>query len=160
MKPILHVFLDVDGVLNNEAAFELNTETIVVLSHENLVVYQWLIDKLNEKYEVEIILSSSWRMYKTCVNKIHKYAKKYPALKYQKQTPDSHKMREDEILEYCKVHDIDSDSVLIIDDELITNELKDRHLHTYVRDGLTFKDAEECLHKLGILEVNNYDIFI
>ena len=64
-KPTLYVFVDIDGVLNNNSAFKLNKDTIYVLSHENLVVYQWLIDKLREKFNVILILSSTWRMYKT-----------------------------------------------------------------------------------------------
>lgn len=56
-KQTLYIFLDVDGVLNNTAAFYLNKKTIYVLSHENLVAYQFLINKLKEKYEIKVILS-------------------------------------------------------------------------------------------------------
>lgn len=47
-KPTLYIFLDVDGVLNNDAAFILNKKTIYILSDENLTAYQVLINKLRE----------------------------------------------------------------------------------------------------------------
>lgn len=104
MKPTLYIFLDVDGVLNNTAAFELNKDTIFVLSHENLVAYQYLVDKLKEKYDVKVILSSTWRMYKTGLNKLTKFSKKYSGLKIYAKTPDSHKYRDVEIKRFCDVH--------------------------------------------------------
>ena len=54
----LYVFLDIDGVLNNQQAFQRNRETMFVLSDENLKVYQYLIDQLRQYYKVIIILSS------------------------------------------------------------------------------------------------------
>lgn len=147
-KQTLYVFVDVDGVLNNISAFKLNKKTIYVLSHENLVVYQWFIDELRKNYNVVLILSSTWRMYKTGLNKIAKLSKKYNALKFDRQTPNSHKHRDIEILEYCNNHNINYDEILIIDDALINNELSNRALHTHFEDGLTWKDARLCLAKL------------
>ncbi len=146
-KQDLYVFVDIDGVLNNNSAFKLNKNTAFVLSQENLIVYQYLIDKLREKYNVVLILSSTWRMYKTGLNKIKKYSKKYNALAFDRQTPDSHLYREEEILNYCKKHNINKDSILIIDDEEIKNELSDKQLKTYWDDGLTWKDIRNYLDK-------------
>lgn len=139
-KQDLYIFVDIDGVLNNNSAFKLNKKTIYVFSHENLIIYQYLIDKLKEQYNVTLILSSTWRMSKTGLNKIEKYSKKYSALKFDRYIPDSHDRRQDEILRYCKNFNINTNNILIIDDELIENELSSKHLRTYYEDGLTWKD--------------------
>ena len=152
MKPILYIFLDVDGVLNNTAAFELNKDTIFVLSHENLVAYQYLVDKLKEKYDVKVILSSTWRMYKTGLNKLAKFSKKYSGLKFYAKTSDSHKYRDIEIKRFCDNHNINYDDILIIDDDPITNELYKRHLQTNCFDGLRFSDVYRCLEEMFDLD--------
>lgn len=151
-KPILYIFLDVDGVLNNTSAFALNKKTIYVLSHENLVVYQYLINRLKEKYELRIILSSTWRMYKNGLNKLSKFSKKYNGLKFYDKTPDSHDSRDYEILKYCNIHNINYNQVLIIDDSNIRNELSSRAIRTYVEDGLTWRDVRMYLDELKEIE--------
>lgn len=149
-KPTLYIFLDVDGVLNNTSAFKLNKKTIYVLSHENLIAYQHLIDNLREKYELKIILSSTWRMHKTGLNKLSKLSKKYDGLKFHDKTPNSHKRREDEIKSYCDIHKIDYNNILIIDDAQINNELRERQLETYFEDGLTWRDVQGCIWDMNM----------
>ena len=148
MKPTLYVFLDVDGVLNNTSAFELNKDTIFVLSHENLVAYQFLVDKLKTKYEIKVILSSTWRMYKTGLNKISKFSKRYNGLKLYGKTPESYDRRDVEIKRFCDDHRINYENILIIDDDPIVNELYKRHLKTNCFDGLRFSDVYRCLREM------------
>lgn len=148
-KKDLYIFLDVDGVLNNSSAFYINKKTIYVLSHENLVAYQFLINKLREKYEIKVILSSTWRMHKTGLNKLNKFSKKYNGLKLYGKTPNSYKYREIEIKEFCDNHNINYENILIIDDDYIGNELKKYHLRTNCFDGLRFSDVINYLEKEG-----------
>ena len=149
-KKKLYIFLDVDGVLNNTSTFRLNRKTMYVLSHENLVAYQFLIDKSMTKYDVKVILSSTWRMYKTGINKLSKFSKKYNGLVLCGKTPDGVDYREVEIKDFCDNHNINYDDILIIDDELIDNELKKRHLRTNCHEGLRFSDVMNWLEKEGI----------
>lgn len=144
-KQPLYIFLDVDGVLNNTSAFYLNKDIIYILSHENLVAYQYLVDKLKTNYEIKVILSSTWRMYKTGLNKLEKLSKKYNGLKFYAKTPNSHEHREVEIKRFCDVHNINYKDILIIDDDPIDNELHKRHLKTNEHDGLRFSDVIKCL---------------
>lgn len=147
-KPALYIFLDVDGVLNNTAAFILNKKTIYILSDENLTAYQVLINKLRVKYDLKIILSSTWRGFKTGINKLNKYSKKYNGLLFNDVTQGGHDRRENEILIYCDNHGILYDDILIIDDEPINNVLKNRHLKTNSFDGLRFSEVCKCLNEM------------
>lgn len=147
-ESILYVFLDVDGVLNNTAAFKLNNKTMFVLSHENLVAYQYLIDKLKTKYEIRVILSSTWRMGKTGLNKLTKFSRKYNGLVFYGQTSNSHDPRDVEIKRFCDIHKIDYRNILIIDDSSINNELSDRHIKTNECDGLRFSEVINCLQEM------------
>ena len=146
-KKKLYVFLGVDGVLNNTSTFRLNRKTMYVLSHENLVAYQFLIDKLKEKYDVKVILSSTWRMYKVGLKKLSKFSKKYSGLKLYGKTPNGVDYREVEIRDFCDNHNIDYDDILIIDDESIGSELQKRHMKTNCHDGLRFSDVMNWLEK-------------
>lgn len=72
IKKLFFIFLDVDGVLNNEdyieECYEKNGHHAMHMNHvpfdpkclENLMI---LVNKLREKYSVEIILSSTWRLH-------------------------------------------------------------------------------------------------
>lgn len=144
-KLILYIFLDVDGVLNNVAAFALNDEKILTLSEECLFNYQYLVDKLRKKYEVRVILSSTWRFNKRGIDKLKEYEDRYDALKLYDSIPISHDYREDEIKKYCNKHNINYKDILIIDDALMSNELFNRSIKTDTFDGLKFSDVQECL---------------
>ena len=144
-KPNLYIFLDVDGVLNNTAAFYLSNDKILALSEECLFNYQYLVDKLRLKYEVKVILSSTWRFNKIGFDKLKEYEDKYGALKLYDSTPISHDHREKEIKRYCDENKIEYKDILIIDDALITNELKDRSIKTNMFDGLRMSEAYGCL---------------
>lgn len=144
-KPILYIFLDVDGVLNNTAAFSLSNDRMLALSEECLFNYQYLVDKLRQKYEVRVILSSTWRFNKIGFDKLKQYEDKYDALKLYDSTPISHDHREKGIKRYCDENKIEYKDILIIDDALITNELKDRSIKTNMFDGLRMSEAYGCL---------------
>lgn len=144
-KPILYIFLDVDGVLNNTAAFSLSNDRMLALSEECLFNYQYLVDKLRQKYEVRVILSSTWRFNKIGFDKLKQYEDKYDALKLYDSTPISHDHREKEIKRYCDKNKIEYKDILIIDDAFMDGELKYRSIRTDTFDGLKFSDVQKCL---------------
>lgn len=144
-KPVLYIFLDVDGVLNNIAAFELSDDKMLALSEECLFNYQYLVDKLRQKYEVKVILSSTWRFNKKGFDKLKEYEDKYNALKLYDSTPISYDHREEEIKRYCDKNKIEYKDILIIDGAFMNGELKYRSIRTDTFDGLKFSDVEKCL---------------
>ena len=144
-KPTLYIFLDVDGVLNNVATFSLSNDRMLALSEECLFNYQYLVDKLRKKYEVKVILSSTWRYNKMGFDKLKEYENKYDALKLYDSTPIIFDYRDREIKAYCDDNKIEYKNVLIIDDDPITNELKDRSIKTNTFDGLKFSEVQKCL---------------
>ena len=157
-KNILYVFLDVDGVLNNTSAFKLNKKTIFVLSHENMVAYQYLIDKLRERYEIMVILSSTWRTCQTGMNKLAKYSKKYNGLKLYDKTPNSHIRRCEEIENYCNNRNISLEDILIIDDDSMPKKFANRHIHTNENDGLKFSTVIQYIENIQDYRKDKKDI--
>lgn len=143
-KPVLYIFLDVDGVLNDVASFTMS-DTILALSNVCLFNYQYLVDKLRQKYEVKVILSSTWRFNKKGFDKLREYEDKYDALKLYDSTPISHDHREEEIKAYCDKNKIEYKDILIIDDAFMDGELKYRSIKTDSFDGLKFSDVQKCL---------------
>lgn len=143
-KPVLYIFLDVDGVLNDVASFTMS-DTILALSNVCLFNYQYLVDKLRQKYKVKVILSSTWRFNKKGFNKLKEYEDKYDALKLYDSTPISHDHREEEIKMYCEKNKIEYKDILIIDDAFMDGELKDRSIKTDTFDGLKFSEVQQCL---------------
>ena len=151
-KQPLYIFLDVDGVLNNNAAFFLNKETIYVLSHENLVNYQYLYLNLKEHFDVHVILSSTWRKDKTGINKLLKYSKKYTGLKFEDMTDDKWEpSRTVEIKYYCDKHSIDYDNVLVIDDGVVASlDFPAVQVWTKCFDGLQWSEVDNVLNYFKI----------
>ena len=144
-KPTLYIFLDVDGVLNNVATFSLSDDGVLALSEECLFNYQYLVNKLRQKYEVKVILSSTWRYNKKGFNKLKEYEDRYDALKLYDSTPISYDHRKEEIKAYCNKNKIEYKDILIIDDDFMGNELKYRSIRTDSFDGLKFSDVQKCL---------------
>lgn len=147
-KKTIYIFLDVDGVLNNWSAFMLNKKTLYVLSHENLVVYDDFIKKLEKNgYEPKVILSSTWRKDKTGINKLSKYSKKYKGLKFYAMTSCKYNdYRYKEIKRFIDIHGINVNDVIILDDEeMLDEELKQRHIKTSMNSGLRLNDVDKFM---------------
>lgn len=66
-KPKFYIFLDIDGVLNNAnyinyMHFVGVTRKTDTLDERNVQALNKLIDELKKSYEVEIVISSTWRL--------------------------------------------------------------------------------------------------
>lgn len=142
------IFLDIDGVLNEENWMLNNTPWI----DENKLK---LLSNLCRKTKSKIVLSTNWReiwfepMYinseGNCINLAHKLFKKYK-LDVIGVTP-SLGMRESEILTYLSDNDCDNDfdNYVVFDD----NKLNLSHfIQTDKSKGLT---EDDCVNALSIL---------
>ena len=158
MKQI-YIFLDIDGVLNNESAFILNynlwkegkkeKNSIALIDEQRLIILNEFCQILQKfKCKFKIIISSTWGHSDKLLQIISNRLKKYN-LEISGITPSLSKERGYEIENYCLSNNISKNSIVIFDDDADMGHYKDRLIQTYVRDGLTFKDIERALVLLG-----------
>lgn len=149
-KEIKYLFLDIDGVLNNPTAMDLaNNEEI--FSDENFANYQHLYKLLSQKYEVRVVLSSSWRSNPKLLKIIESYRKKATdkrCLAFFDKTPDSWKKREEEIEEYLIENNISYKDIIILDDSFMPDFTQEgvKGIRTSVFDGLRMSEVMEFIH--------------
>lgn len=149
-KKQIYIFLDVDGVLNNEASAKLSSKKTNDLSAENIMRLRDLINIIQARYIPIIVISSSWRYTSNGVNVLKKHLAQYNL--HIDDILDLKRLscRGEEIKSYCQNHGISSDSVLILDDDSDMGDMAERHIKTYVRDGLTYKEIEQSLILIGL----------
>lgn len=152
-KKQIYIFLDVDGVLNNEASAKLSSKQIYDLSAENTIRFQDLINIMQVRYSPTIVLSSSWRYTSNGVNVLKKHLAQYNL--HIDDVLDLRRLscRGEEIKSYCQNHGIIKESVLILDDDSDMGDMADRHIKTYVRDGLTYREVEQSLILIGLKDM-------
>ena len=144
IKEKLYIFLDFDGVLNNaETDFGrtyLKDNNEVGWGNYNTLATYKLINKLEEMYDVKVVISSSWKLNKTFNEFVIKLNQKKELIdrtnirilvgklidKFVDKTPDwlhdredGYNSRELEIMGYLQLHNIINDKILILDDELV-----------------------------------------
>lgn len=150
MKDKFFIFLDVDGVLNNQTytihqAILNNTRyfcSSVPFDDRSLQALKYLVNNINK--DVNIIISSTWRLDDTDMSILSARLKEY-GLRVQDKTSNKVLTRGEEIDYYCKEHNI-SDNYLIIDDD--TDMLKhqlNNFIHCNSLIGFTALDAENAL---------------
>lgn len=156
-KPNLYLFLDCDGVLNNVYTFQRQTELNWPLNH------YWLdLDKkcvanllklenfLKDKYNVHLILSSTWRMLPQKKKDLNRVFWEEGLLLIEDCTPDNHTYRGIEIQEYMDAHRIKKEQILILDDE-DTGHLNERLVKTdFYGNGLDEQAVIKALELVGI----------
>lgn len=176
IKEKLYIFLDFDGVLNNaETDFGrtyLKDNNEVGWGNYNTLATYKLINKLEEMYDVKVVISSSWKLNKTFNEFVIKLNQKKELIdrtnirilvgklidKFVDKTPDwlhdredGYNSRELEIMGYLQLHNIINDKILILDDELVNI---DYHNQLYWKldeeYGMTEFDLELILEKLKI----------
>lgn len=149
----LLIYLDIDGVLNNNnwelKVFEEKGYYPIdrnELSKDNLENFKYLINELQTKYVVEIILSSSWRW----------YPETFEAVLYQLAeigltlagTTDieinTTLSRSMEIKNHLQ-QNWKYQKILILDDMPLDKDLKNFQIQTNLNEGLTKKLADEAL---------------
>lgn len=146
-----YIFLDVDGVLNNEASSK-TSKSIYNLSKENVIRLKDLLTTIGVKYTPIVVVSSSWRYSPKALYRLRTYLKNYNLGFEDVLSTEKMNCRGDEIEAYCKNKGIDIDNIIILDDDSDMGNLVHRLVKTYVRDGLTYKEVEQCLILLGLKE--------
>lgn len=149
-KKIKYLFLDIDGVLNNPTAMDLaNNEEI--FSDENFANYQHLYKFLSQKYEVRVVLSSSWRSNPRLLKIIENYREKAAdksCLAIFDKTPDSWRKREEEFEEYLEEKNISYKDIIILDDSFMPDFTQSsvKGIRTSAFDGLRMSEVLEFIH--------------
>lgn len=150
-----YLFVDVDGVLNNETYNKLWRnhgldryyrffQSSDVDPH-NIVVLKELVTLYLP--EINIIISSDWRYNEASLNELKKVFEQFEVPLWVDITPLSSRFdrfsREKEILQYMREHNIEKEQIAILDDIDFFDELSDRFVKTDYRDGLTHKDKDK-----------------
>ena len=175
-KEKLYIFLDFDGVLNNaETDFGrtyLKANSEVGWDNYNTLATYKLINKLEEMYDVKVIISSSWKLNKTFDEFIKKLKQKKDLIdrtnirvlteklidKFADKTPDwlhdeenGYSSREIEIFSYLEQNNIVNDKILILDDEWVNIDYDDQlYWRLDENFGMTEFDCEIILVELDI----------
>lgn len=123
MKTI-YLFLDVDGVLNNQKIIQ-ETKKMQVIDEQNLINLNKLIKIIKKEDNCSIILNSSWQLVNENIDILKSYLNKYDLRIDDYLKIDNQKNKGELIIEYCNKHQISSLDILVIDDGMI-REIKDR----------------------------------
>lgn len=162
-KKIVCIFLDIDGVLNNEGYIKLcHYKHKKPMSMRNipfdprcLEYLKILYDMINRHYDCKIILSSTWRLNNIDTAIVEARLSEY-GLKLYGITPDiSHDNRGKEIQTYLNNMSFDNlYDIIILDDEGfdIQQYYPDNLVKTSFEYGLTFKEVEKAIDILGLEE--------
>ena len=141
------IFLDVDGVLNNDGYFERTKnekQNRIELDDENIKCLKEIIDLTGAK----VVVTSTWKELRI-YSKLISYLKTFGIEVYDKTIHMSYN-RGDEIRKYLSTHEIDN--FIILDDEIFKdfNELISHLVKTdFYNVGLTEK------HKTLALKLMN-----
>lgn len=152
MKEKIFIFLDIDGVLNSLESLICYNE--IDISFINIKRLNYLIENLLIKYQVEIIISSSWRVVHSITEIIEFFTINgfnYPTF-ITNITPilnTPNRIRGDEIQEYINLYDVKS--YIIIDDnsDMLLSQMNN-FIQTNFLEGLTFKDCIKILNHFNI----------
>lgn len=143
---LVYIFLDVDGVLNNDAARRLHPgNDMRILSNDNLKELTYLINKINKKYL--IILISTWRYSIDNIDLLKQSLNNYGLSLFDCLDIDDTKSKGKLIIEYCQKRNILFDNILILDDAYIS-ELSNRLVKCNFKSGLTRYETEYALKLL------------
>ena len=129
------IFLDIDGVLNNDGYFERTKnekQNRIELDDENIKYLKEIIDLTGAK----VVVTSTWKELRI-YNELISYLKNFGIEVYDKTVHMSYN-RGDEIREYLSTHEIDN--FIILDDEIFKdfNELISHLVKTdFYNGGLT-----------------------
>ena len=136
----LVIFLDIDGVLNTPPMYGKKIES------ENVSIFNKLIETLNKKYNVEIVVSSSWRL-SSGVNKILRESGIKTKLKGI--TPNLGD-RNKEIDTYIKNNNLDKENCLVLDDEkdIVKNVICNYYITNY-KTGIVENDINKIVKILN-----------
>lgn len=136
------IFLDIDGVLNDAPTILGTGDDLPTMEH--LECLKQIVDATG----AEIVLSSSWRYHKSDFNDA-KNALRKVELAIIDKTKELPKGRGAEISEWLSRHP-EVEQYLILDDEdVFTEELKEHHILTSFYEGLLTKHVEKSIEILN-----------
>lgn len=144
------IFLDIDGVLNNEEHIVkihglLGEEQYLDLLREiGELPFDYRSCKLLQEFiketNVEIILSSTWRLNPEAPNIIKRYA----GIEIKDITPRLHGIRGEEIQQYLDSHKEITNYVILDDDSDMLESQKEHFVKVNNKVGLTIKEIIQC----------------
>jgi hypothetical protein len=157
--PTKVLFLDIDGVLNSQKTCEafgsplkggfphgFDADNMALFDHAAIA----LIRKLCEKTDASIVLSSSWRI----IHSVHECANGLD-LPIFDRTPSLNwhgRVRGDEIATWLTEHPEVTRYAIVDDDSDMLDWQKSRFVQTNYQEGLTFRNYEDLLCLLGVVE--------
>ena len=144
------IFLDIDGVLNNEEHIVkihglLGKEQYLDLLREiGELPFDYrsceLLQKFIKETNVEVILSSTWRLNPEAPNIIKRYA----GIEIKDITPRLNGIRGEEIQQYLDNHKEISNYVILDDDSDMLESQKKHFVKVNNKVGLTIKEIIQC----------------
>lgn len=135
------IFLDIDGVLNDAPTILGTGNDLPTMEH--LECLKQIVDATG----AEIVLSSSWRLYKRYTKDVNIALKKVNL--HLIDVTEELKERDEEIREWLERHP-EVEQYLILDDEdVFTEELKEHHILTSFYEGLLTKHVEKAINILN-----------
>ena len=144
------IFLDIDGVLNNEEHIVkihglLGKEQYLDLLREiGELPFDYrsceLLQKFTKETNVEVILSSTWRLNPEAPNIIKRYA----GIEIKDITPRLHSIRGEEIQQYLDNHKEITNYVILDDDNDMLESQKEHFVKVNNKYGLTIKEIIQC----------------
>jgi hypothetical protein len=158
--PTKVLFLDIDGVLNSQKTCEafgnpskggfphgFDADNMALFDHAAIA----LIRRLCKKTDASIVLSSSWRIIHSvndCANGLD--------LPIFDRTPSLNwygRVRGDEIAAWLSDHPEVTRYAIVDDDSDMLDWQKSRFVQTNFQEGLTFRNYEDLLCLLGVVEM-------
>ena len=145
MKTI-YLFLDVDGVLNNQKIIQ-KTKKMQVIDEQNLINLNKLIKIIKTEYNCLIILNSSWQLVNENIDILKSYLNRYNLRIDDYLKIDNQKNKGELIIEYCNKYQIPPFNILILDDGMIS-EIQDRLIKCNFSQGFTEVDLKKAIKLL------------
>lgn len=135
------IFLDIDGVLNDAPTILGTGDDQPTIKHLSC------LKQIVEATQAEIVLSSSWRLYKRYTKDVSIALAKVGL--HLIDTTEELRERDEEIREWLGRHP-EVEQYLILDDEdVFTEELKEHHILTSFYEGLLPKHVEKAINILN-----------
>lgn len=153
------LFLDVDGVLNNEVWAVEMEQNFNILVYTNNILYQPALVSLRRiinETGAKIVVSSSWRKisaaYADLLRWLHMYGMEVLDTTPQHYSRRMH-IRGDDIEEWLKAHP-DIEAYAILDDDDDMGQHMSHLIQTDMYYGLTDTEADACIRMLNGGETN------
>lgn len=144
------LFLDVDGVLNNDDwAWEMFNKYKIEVYRNNILYQPHLVQlrRIINETGAKIVVSSSWRKIHSAYEDLKHWLQMY-GMEVYGETPYVGGIRGDDIEAWLKEHN-DVEEYAILDDDTDMGEHYGHLVNTFYMEGLTPEMADECIKMLG-----------